>query len=76
MLCEVCGIGTRQQRLIRHSLSVGDSLVVVEHVPAEVCSHCGETTLRPEVVDSLQKTVWRSQTPKRVVETPVYEFAP
>lgn len=75
MKCEVCGIGERQDRLIRYSLLVDDKLVVVEHVPAWVCDHCGETTLSPEVVAQLQETVNAHPVPLRTLETPVYEFA-
>jgi YgiT-type zinc finger domain-containing protein len=48
MKCEVCGTGERREKLIRYSLDMEDRLVVVEHVPASVCDHCGETTLSPE----------------------------
>jgi YgiT-type zinc finger domain-containing protein len=73
--CEVCGTGERREQLIRYSLSIGEKLVVVEHVPASVCDRCGETTLAPEVVERLQNTISTSRTPVRVLETPVYEFA-
>jgi len=75
MKCEVCGTGERREKLIRYSLDMEDRLVVVEHVPASVCDHCGETSLSPEVVERLQHTVWQSGPPVRVLETPVYEFA-
>jgi len=75
MKCEVCGTGERRERLIRYSLALEDKFVVVEHVPAAVCDHCGETTLTPEVVERLQETIWESRTPLRLIETPVYEFA-
>lgn len=59
MKCEICGRAERQNRLIRHNLSQGDQLVVVDHVPAEVCPDCGEVSLRPDVVEKLQETVWQ-----------------
>jgi len=75
MKCDVCGIGERRERLIRYSLSIGDRLVVVEHVPACVCDRCGETTLQPDVVERLERMISQSGAPARVLETPVYEFA-
>ena len=68
-------MGDRQQRLIRYNVSLGDQLVVIDHVPAEVCQHCGEISFRPDVVDRLQQTAWQQRPPSRVIETPVYEFA-
>ena len=75
MKCEVRGVGNRQPQLVRYSLSLDEQLIVVEHVPAEVCSHCGETSFRPDVVETLQKTVWERRQPTRMIETPIYEFA-
>jgi YgiT-type zinc finger domain-containing protein len=75
MKCEVCGIGERREKLIRYSLLLDDRLIVVEHVPASVCGHCGETSLTPEVVEHLQQMIWHSPPPVKVLETPVYEFA-
>ena len=74
MKCEVCKTGEREERLIRYSVSIGDRLVVVEHVPASVCNKCGETTLTPDVFERLQKTISASRAPDRIMETPVYEF--
>ena len=75
MTCEVCAIGERRAKLIRYSLTIGDRMILVDHVPAEVCDRCGEVTLTPDVVERLQKTVWQQHPPARVIETPVYEFA-
>ena len=75
MSCDVCAAGERRSQLIRYSLSMADHFILVDHVPAEVCDRCGEVTLRPEVVERLQQTVWQREPPARFVETPVYEFA-
>ena len=75
MKCEVCGKGVRHEKLIRYSLSIGEKFILVDHVPASVCDTCGETTLKPEVVERLRTTIATSRTPDRTIETPVYEFA-
>ena len=75
MTCEVCAVGERRSQLIRYSLTIGDPMILVDHVPAEVCDRCGEVTLTPDVVERLQKTVWQRDPPARVIETPVCEFA-
>lgn len=74
MKCEVCGIGVRKAQLINYKRLLEDKLVVVEHVPAGVCNHCGEITLAPDTVERLQQTAWQSRLPIRMLETPVYEF--
>ena len=75
MTCEVCGAGRRQEQLIRYTLTLEDRVVVVDHVPASVCDHCVETTLKPEVVERLQNMVWSDQAPVRRLEASVYEYA-
>ena len=75
MSCDVCTAGQRRPQPIRYTLATADRLVLVEHVPAEVCDRCGEVTLSPIVVERLQQTVWQHEPPARFIETPVYEFA-
>ena len=75
MSCDVCAAGQRRPQLIRYTLATADRLVLVDHVPAEVCDRCGEVTLSPIVVERLQQTVWQHEPPARFIETPVYEFA-
>ena len=74
MNCEVCAVGERRHQLIRYSLSTAEGLMLVDHVPAEVCDRCGEVTLSPDIVERLQQTVWGHGVPARIIETPVYEF--
>jgi HTH-type transcriptional regulator/antitoxin MqsA len=74
MKCDVCGVGERRQELIRYHVEFGGKLVVVEHVPALVCDHCGEISIAPQVASSVQRTVWGAKPPIRAIETPVYEF--
>ena len=74
MTCDVCAIGERQPQLIRYSSTMNDRLVLIEHVPADVCDRCGEVTFSPDVVERLQQVVWQQESPSRVIETPVYEF--
>lgn len=75
MRCTVCAVGEVNPKLVRYSLSFEEKLVVVEHVPANVCDNCGETSFTPDVVEKLQETVWHSRKPVKTLETPVYEFA-
>jgi len=50
-----CTAGERRPQLIRYSLSMADRLILVDHVPAEVCDRCGEVTLSPDVVNVCSK---------------------
>jgi hypothetical protein len=56
-------------------MSTAEGLILIDHVPAEVCDRCGEVTLSPDVVERLQQTVWQHESPARFIEAPLYEFA-
>lgn len=66
---------TMEERRVTYTLEMNGKFYIVENVPARVCVETGEQFFAPETVEQLQKTIWEKQRPKRVLETPVYEFA-
>ena len=74
MQCDLCGARMTEE-LVTYTIEVGGKLVVVEHVPARVCSQCGERLYSPQTVERLQKTVSEQRSPSRTLETPVFDFA-
>ncbi|HEX9917822.1 MAG TPA: YgiT-type zinc finger protein [Pyrinomonadaceae bacterium] len=69
------GKETLVERKVTYALQVEDKFLVIENVPARVCEETGEQFFSPETVERLQQIIWEEQEPKRVIETPVYEFA-
>ena len=63
------------QEEVTYTLEAGGRVVIIERVPARVSLETGERFFSPETVERLQRIVWEERTPKRVVETPVYDFA-
>ena len=66
---------TMKEAKVTYTLEMDDKFIIVENVPARVCEETGEQFFAPETVERLQQTVWRHKSPKRTIETPVYEFA-
>jgi YgiT-type zinc finger domain-containing protein len=60
---------------VTYTLKMDGRFVIIENVPARVCVETGEQFFSPETVERLQQTIWGREKPKKVVETPVYEFA-
>jgi YgiT-type zinc finger domain-containing protein len=60
---------------VTYAIEVDGKFIIVENVPARVCVETGERLFSPETVERLQHTVWERQKPRRVIETPVFEFA-
>lgn len=53
----------------------GNKLFVVEDVPVEICSQCGERYYSAEVSKRLDELVKKSsQKPQKILEVPVYSW--
>lgn len=63
------------EQSVTYVLEKDGQLFVVENVPARVSQMTGEQLFAPETVERLQAMMQAKQTPVRVLETPVYEFA-
>ena len=66
---------TMVEAKVTYSLEVGGNFFIIENVPATVCMETGEQFFSPQTVEHLQRTIWEKKEPKRVIETPVYEYA-
>ena len=71
-----CGIkecsGDYEERLITHTVRHNGQVVVIDHVPAEICSACGDILLKPETIRRIEELL---RTATRPVNTaPIYEY--
>ena len=74
MKCSIAGCpGHYETRLIVHTVRYRGQVVVIDHVPAEVCSVCGDVLLKPETVRHIETLLQTSTEPARTA--PVYEYA-
>jgi YgiT-type zinc finger domain-containing protein len=73
MKCSIVGCpGDYEDRKIVHTVRHAGRIVVIENVPAEVCSVCGDVLLRPETVRRLEGMLREAGEPDRTA--PVYEY--
>jgi HTH-type transcriptional regulator/antitoxin MqsA len=74
MNCSIGGCpGRYEQREITHTVRYRGRLVVIDHVPAEVCDTCGDVLLRPDTVREIERLLSSDGEPAATV--PLYEFA-
>ena len=66
---------TMTETTVTYTLQVDGKFCIIEHVPARVSNETGEQLFSPETVDRLQRTIWDNKKPKRVIQTPVYDYA-
>lgn len=74
MKCSIAGCpGEYEQRPITHAVRSHGRLVVIDHVPADVCGACGDTLLAPETVGRLERLLDNLGAPISTV--PLFEYA-
>lgn len=74
MKCSIVGCpGQYEDRQIVHTVRHRGQVIVIDHVPAEVCSVCGDVLLKPETVRRIEELVQAAGKPARTV--PLYEYA-
>jgi YgiT-type zinc finger domain-containing protein len=65
--------GECQTQEITHTVRYRGQVVVIDHVPADVCSVCGDVLLSPETVRHIERLLLSAERPAR--EVPLYEYA-
>lgn len=74
MKCSIEGCpGEYEDRTVVHTVRRQGQVIVIDHVPAEVCSVCGDVLLRPETVRRIEELLRRPAPPSATV--PLYEYA-
>ncbi|MEB3827442.1 YgiT-type zinc finger protein [Phormidium sp. CCY1219] len=62
------------EKKVTYTVKVNGKFLMIENVPARVCEETGESFFSPETVERIQHIIWQPEPPKRVIETPIYEF--
>ncbi len=74
MKCSLQGCpGEYEPRDIPHTVRHQGRIVVIDHVPADVCSVCGDVLLKPETVRHIEALLRQEAKPASSV--PFYEYA-
>ena len=74
MKCTIQGCpGEYEARQVVHTVKHHGEVVVIDHVPAEVCTVCGDVLLAPGTIRRIEAVLETSPPPSRNV--PLYEFA-
>jgi len=73
--CHVCGGETARDEFVREVLEVDGRRVLVEHIPARVCTRCGEAAFSRETAERIRLLVHGAGRPARTVPLDVFELA-
>jgi len=74
MNCSIQGCpGEYEDRFIVHTVRFRGQVIVIDRVPAQVCSVCGDVLLAPQTVRRIEALLTSGAKPAR--KAPVYEYA-
>jgi len=65
--------GEDEKKAVMHPVRVAGRVVLIDHVPAEVCSICGEVLFSPSTVEHIEHLL--ADLPKPVTTVPLFEYA-
>ena len=74
MRCTIGGCpGQYKEGSIVHTVKHHGQVIVIDHVPAEVCNICGDVLLKPETIRHIEELLRMPKEPARTV--PLFEYA-
>jgi HTH-type transcriptional regulator/antitoxin MqsA len=73
--CDVCGATEFHEEMVAEVFLIDGKRVLVEDIPAQVCTHCGEPIFSRATTEKVRRLVHGAATPASVVQMEVYEFA-
>lgn len=73
--CHVCGGETARDEFVSEVLDVDGRHVLVQHIPAQVCTRCGEAAFSRETTERIRLLVHGAGRSDRTVPLEVFELA-
>jgi YgiT-type zinc finger domain-containing protein len=73
--CHVCGHNAAKSEFVSEVFTIGNRRVLVEHIPTQVCEHCGEPTFSRATTEEIRKLVHGKGQPVRTVPLDVFAMA-
>ncbi len=64
--------GEYEHREVFHAVRRRGQIMVIDHVPAEVCTICGDVIFRPDTVRGIEDLLRTLREPETMV--PLYEY--
>ncbi|OGA34218.1 MAG: YgiT-type zinc finger domain-containing protein [Betaproteobacteria bacterium RIFCSPLOWO2_12_FULL_62_13b] len=73
--CHVCGGETARDEFVSEVLEVDNRRVLVEHIPAQVCTRCNEAAFSRETTERIRLLVHGAIRPDKTVPLEVFALA-
>ncbi len=72
--CHVCGSHGAKEELVNEVFLIKGEPALVEHIPAKICSQCGEVIFDIDTAEHIREMLHSSARPTKRVSVPVFEF--
>ncbi|TAE58084.1 MAG: YgiT-type zinc finger protein [Nostocales cyanobacterium] len=73
--CHICGSENFTEELVNETFEINGKLILVEGIPAKVCSRCGEITFSSETAENIRLMLNSNQKSQRKIEIDVFAFS-
>ncbi len=73
--CHVCGATETHQALVDEVFVIDGRHVLVEGIPASICTRCGAATFSRETTERIRRMVHGEAQPVRAVAMEVFAYA-
>lgn len=73
--CDVCGSHDSHLEVISEVFEVNGRRVLVDNIPVQICTQCGEMSFSRETAEKVRQLVHGDGQPVGVVELELFEFA-
>jgi HTH-type transcriptional regulator/antitoxin MqsA len=74
--CSVCGSNNYHMERVSEVFQVDGRFILVEDIPATVCSLCGEETFSREATEAVRQMLYSDTAPEKTVSMTVFAFQP
>jgi HTH-type transcriptional regulator/antitoxin MqsA len=72
--CYICSSTHVTEKLVNEIFEVNGQYVLVENIPAKVCSQCGEVTFSGETSEKVRLIVHGNQKPSKSLQVDVFAY--
>ncbi|MBI4699123.1 MAG: YgiT-type zinc finger protein [Nitrospirae bacterium] len=72
--CHACGFTGAKEGFVNEVFQIDDKPVLVEHIPATICSRCGESVFSRETTEKIRRMVHGEAKPEKTISMDVFAF--
>jgi HTH-type transcriptional regulator / antitoxin MqsA len=73
--CNVCGATEKVENFVDEVFLIDNKPIMVEHIPATICSRCGEETFTREITEKIRRMVHGESKPVKSVSMDIFAYA-